>query len=250
MKRYFLVFLITLSAIANINAQSILPAITVKNISGKIIVSWQNEYTVPVATINIQRSYDSLKNYTTIGSVLNPQNKENGYSDANPPYNKMYYRVFIAFEGGSYIISQPVRPVKDAPIPVIVKTADGKDSVVEKVERFPWQMNPLLDSSIQLPPKVVDNKPVITYPSRRVFTSRENSVVLHLVDAATKKYSIKFFDENEQMIFELDKLPEEYLILEKVNFVRSGWYHFELYLNGELLEKNRFFVPKDAKKNN
>jgi hypothetical protein len=227
-------------------AQSILPAITVKNISGKIIVSWRNEYNLPVATITIQRSYDSLKNYSSIGSVLNPQNKENGYADATPPYNKMYYRLFIAFEGGSYIITQPVRPVKEGAAPTVIKTADGRDSIVNTVDRYPWQVNPLLDSTIQIPP--LAGKPAITYPSKRVFTSRDNSIVLHLPDAATKKYSLKFFNENEEMVFELTKLQEEFLILEKVNFVRSGWYHFELYDNGELVEKNKFFVPKDARK--
>jgi hypothetical protein len=248
MKRYLLFCFLVLIAALQSRAQSILPDITVKNVGGKIIVSWRNEYALPVVTLNIQRSYDSLKNYSTIGSVLNPQNKENGYADINPPYNKMYYRVFIAFEGGSYIISRPVRPVKESA--VTIQTASGKDSIITPVERYPWQVNPLLDSSIVLPPTGTPSKPAITYPSRRIFTARDNSVVIHLPDAPVKKYSAKFFDENDRAIFELNKLNEEYLIIEKVNFVRSGWYHFEIYESGELVEKNRFFVPKDARKIN
>ncbi len=229
------------------SSQSILPAITVKNLSGKIIVSWRNEYTLPVANITIQRSYDSLKNYSSIGSVLNPQNKENGYADVTPPYNKMYYRLFIAFEGGAYIITQPSRPVKEMPKTEVIRGADGKDSLVISPNRFPWQLNPLLDSTIQLPPPI-GNKPVIAYPSKKVFTARDASIVLHLPDAANKKYTLKFFNDNEEMIFELTRLQEEFLILEKVNFVHSGWYHFELYDNGVLVEKNKFYVPKDPKK--
>lgn len=250
MMRYFLLLFIFVTAAIQVKAQRLLPDITVKNINGKIVVSWRNEYTLPVSYINIQRSYDSLRNYTTIGSVLNPQNKENGYADAAPPYNKMYYRLFIAFEGGAYIITKPERPVKDVPV-ATVKTADGRDSVIVPVERFPWQVNPLLDSSIQMPPAQNGStpiKPLITYPSRRIFTSRDNSVVIHLPDATTKKYVVKFFDEHEQLIFELNKLNEEYLILEKVNFVRSGWYHFEIYDGNGIVEKNRFFVPKDPRK--
>lgn len=250
MTRYLLLFCLIIAG-AGARAQSILPDITVKNIGGKIIVSWQNEYSLPIATLSIQRSYDSLKNYSTIGTVLTPQNKENGYSDINPPYNKMYYRLFIAFEGGTYILTKPVRPVKDAPATVI-KTADGKDSIIAPVQRFPWQVNPLLDSTVNVPPTNpgIPSKPVITFPSKRIFTARDNSVVIHLPDAAVKKYIVKFFDESDNMIFELTKLQEEYLIIEKVNFVRSGWYHFEIYESGEVLEKNRFFVPKDAKKAN
>jgi hypothetical protein len=212
-------------------SQQILPAISVKNMSGKIIVSWRNEYSVPVSNISIQRSYDSLKNYTTIGSVLNPQNKENGYSDATPPYNKMYYRVFIAFEGGSYIISQPVRPVKEG----------TSDSV--NVVRYPWQVNPLEDSTITVPPVNTE----INYPSKRIYTARDNSIVIYLPDAPLKKYSVKFFDETEKFAFELTKLHEEYLILEKVNFSHSGWYRFEIYDEGKIVEKNKFFVPRDGK---
>lgn len=243
MRKYLLIFIINFTAATTMQAQQILPGITVKNITGKIIVSWKNEYNLPLATISIQRSYDSLKNYSTIGSVLNPQNKENGYADVNPPYNKMYYRLFIAFEGGSYIITKPVRPVKET-----INTS-GNDTT--KVERYPWQVNPLADSNIQSPPiNPGVTKPLITYPSKRIFTARDNSVVIHLPDAAAKKYSIKFFDELENLVFELTKLKEEYLIIEKVNFGHSGWYHFEIYEAGILVEKNKFFVPKDVKTNN
>lgn len=224
-----------LTASTILQAQQILPNITVKNIGGKIIVSWKNDYNLPAATINIQRSYDSLNNYTTIGNVLTPQNKENGYADANPPYNKMYYRLFIAFEGGSYIITKPVKPVKE--------TITGTDST--QIQRYPWQVNLFGDSSIQVPPTAA-----ITYPSKRIFTAKDNAVVIHLPDAAVKKYSIKFFDELENMVFELTRLKDEYLIIEKVNFGHSGWFHFELYESGTLVEKNKLFIPKDGKSSN
>ena len=206
-------------------AQEILPGITVRNLSGKIIVSWRNEYKLPVTTINIQRSYDSLKNYTTIGSVLNPQNKENGYADATPPYNKMYYRVFIAFEGGSYLLTTPARPVKD--------TSGANGATV----RFPWQLDPNEDPKIQHP-----NAPANNFPSKWVFTAKDNNVVVYLPDAGTKKYTAVFFDELENKLFELTNLKDEYLIIEKVNFIRSGWYRFELFESGVLIEKNKFFI--------
>lgn len=242
-KKYILFFIaFTLSAVAK--AQQVLPDITVKNINGKIVVSWQNQYTIPATTINIQRSYDSLRNFSTIGSVLNPENKENGYADENPPYNKMYYRLFISFQGGSYILTKPARPVKES-----------QQSVSDSTSA--QHVNPFEDSSINIPPNPTPNintpvivKPVITYPSRRVYTSKDNGVILHLPDAPLKKYTIKFFDDQDNMIFELTKLKEEFLIIEKVNFGRSGWYHFELYDSGELVEKNKFFVPKDTKSSN
>jgi hypothetical protein len=211
-------------------AQEILPGISVRNNNGKIIVSWKNEYQQNVTTINIQRSYDSLNNYSTIGSVLNPLNKENGYADLTAPYNKMYYRVFIAFEGGSYLLSKPVRPVKD--------TA----SFTQNKVLYPWQVNPGADPSIQVPP--VTNGFIA---SKTVFTARDNNVVIHLADVESKKYTVKFFDELDNLLFELPQVKEDYLIVDKVNFKRSGWFYFEVFENGKSIEKSKFFIAKDGK---
>jgi hypothetical protein len=208
-----------------------LPAITVKNINNKIVVSWVNDYLKPITALNIQRSYDSLKNYSTIGSVLSPQSKENGFADANAPYNKMYYRVFVAFEGGSYIITAPARPIKDV-----------YGSEVLTQDKFPWSTN--RDSGIVYPP----GKPGITYPSTTIFTAKDNNIVIYLPESNVKKYTVKFYDDAEKFLFELTKLKEEYLIIEKVNFVHTGWFRFELYENGIMVENNKFQITKDAKK--
>src|SRR5437773_10503945 len=81
-------------------AQDPLPKISVKSINGKVIVSWLNDFVKPPKIIDIQRSFDSLRNYVTFGSVLNPENRENGYAVAKPLFTNMYYRVFVAFDGG------------------------------------------------------------------------------------------------------------------------------------------------------
>ena len=52
------------------------------------------------------------------------------------------------------------------------------------------------------------------------------------------------------MVYDVLFLLIEYLIIEKVNFIRSGWYRFELYDNGKIVEKNKFFIPKDGKISN
>lgn len=209
-----------------------LPIIAVKNINNKIIVSWVNDYAKPITALNIQRSYDSLKNYSTIGSVLSPQSKENGFADANAPYNKMYYRVFIAFEGGSYTITNAARPVKEI---------YGSEVLIQ--DKFPWNVSNKDSGNVYTP-----GKQEITYPSSTIFTAKDNNVVIYLPESNIKKYTVKFFDETEKFLFELTKLKEEYLIIEKVNFVHTGWFRFELYENGTLIENNKFQIVKDPKK--
>jgi hypothetical protein len=260
MFQYRVIFILLLLAYQLVSkAQETLPNITVVQSGNKVIVSWKNDYPLPVATLNIQRSYDSVKNFTTIGSVLNPQNRENGYADANPPYSNMYYRVFLAFEGGSYVITGSVRPTKDR----LYRSFSTR-------VRYPWQLDPTIEVNnpivpkpepgINLPtipnpnlilptpnPKLPPAKPEITFPSKWIYTAKDNNIILHLPQAAAKKYSVIFYNELDKKVFELNNLKEEYLIIEKVNFVRSGWYRFELFDNGMLVEKNKILVPKDGK---
>ena len=82
-------------------------------------------------------------------------------------------------------------------------------------------------------------------PSIYVFTEKEGNVSISLPDASIKHYSVKFFDEKNNPLFEINKVKESPLILDKVNFLRSGWFRFELYEDGKLKEKNKFFIPKD-----
>jgi hypothetical protein len=71
--------------------------------------------------------------------------------------------------------------------------------------------------------------------------------VLNLPAAASQKYMVKFFDDGEQLLFEITQLREPWLLVDKVNFGHAGWFFFELYENGQLLEKHKFYIPKDGK---
>ncbi len=268
----------------SVSGQKVLPSISVKNLNGKIIVSWLNEYQKPIQNILIQRSYDSLKNYSTIGTVLNPQNAENGYPDNAPPYNKMYYRLAITFEGGTYEIGKPARPVKDMPElesmdirnypkeEVIIKdntslvntetttpkkdTADLKPNKTEIKNKKDQNkvktavITPADSSQIKAvlitPKKIIET----AFPSSRIFTSKQNIVVIHLTDINSKKYSIRFYDEDEKLIFEIKKITEDYLYVEKSNFIHAGWFRFEIYEDGIIFEKNKVLISKDKSKTN
>ena len=91
-------------------AQETLPNITVTQLGKKVLVSWNNPFS-NVVNINVQRSGDSLKNFKTIGSLLNVGPGINGFTDPKEfiPSNQ-YYRLFISFQGGSYIFTHSHRP--------------------------------------------------------------------------------------------------------------------------------------------
>ena len=198
-------------------AQDTLPNVSVTQISNKVLISWTNPFS-SLTTINIQRSYDSLKNFTTIGSVLNVKAKSNGFVDAKEFKPFQYYRVFISFEGGTYLFSKSHRP--------------GLDTLKAIPEI----------SEIQQPSVKTG-----FVPSKMVYTGKDNNVIIALPDAEKKKYSIKFFEEDGSPIFELKKIAESYLTLDKVNFLHSGLFNFEIYLDNVLVEKHKVYIPKDGK---
>lgn len=87
--------------------------------------------------------------------------------------------------------------------------------------------------------------PVVYRPSKFVYTEKDGNVAITLPEAGAKKYSVKFFDEEENALFEIKEVKESSVILDKTNFLRSGWFRFELYEDGKLKEKHKFFIPKD-----
>ena len=215
-------FIFSIAFAGNIFAQDTLPGISVKNRDGKIIISWKNGYGAKINNINIQRSYDSIKRFSTIGSILNPMNKENGFVDSKSPGGRIFYRVFVAFDGGGYLFTRSYRPVMDT---LMEEDVTGLE--------------------INEPVKPVTPNGFVA--SKFVFTGKDNNVIINLPNAASQKFSIKFFDENDNPVFEVHSIKEPYLILEKVNFLHAGWFKYHLYNNEILLEKYKFYIPKDGR---
>lgn len=82
-------------------------------------------------------------------------------------------------------------------------------------------------------------------PSLYVFTAKDGNVTISLPNVAEKKYEVKFFEEDLTPLFELKDVKESPLTIDKTNFVHGGWFRFELYENGQLKEKHKFYIPKE-----
>jgi hypothetical protein len=184
--------------------------------------------------------------------VLNPQNTENGFVDEKPPYNKMYYRVFISFDAGAYVFGESERPVKETthPLPIVnldeLKVIPPPEKTVSRPGTYTDRNRPPVAKDPVRPGTEIKTE-VITYPSRRIYTAREGNIQLNLANAEAKKYSVRFFDEADKPLFELNKIKDDLLIIEKVNFLHAGWFYFEVYESGKLIERNKFYIPKDGK---
>lgn len=101
-------------------AQSTLPKVSVRDINGNNIISW-NIPERPVATINIQRSTDSAKNFVTIGSISPVKESDTVFTDNKPLKAKVFYRLFISFLGGAYLFTPSYSSHKNSVKQVVIK---------------------------------------------------------------------------------------------------------------------------------
>ncbi|MBC7902991.1 MAG: hypothetical protein H7Y27_06195 [Gemmatimonadaceae bacterium] len=95
-------------------AQDTLPKFTVvTRTADKVIISWSNPYGSSIKQLSIQRSFDSLRNFSTILTLPDPAVPQNGYVDSKFTNNHMFYRLYIQLDSGKYLFSKSKRPVPD-----------------------------------------------------------------------------------------------------------------------------------------
>src|SRR5450432_4736769 len=113
MRLFFTVFLISIFNLPYAKAQDILPGFTASlKSNGKILISWRNAYPA-INQISIQRSSDSLRNFTTLITVPDPRIPENGFVDGKAQGSKMFYRIFILFPNSKYMFTKSRRAVSE-----------------------------------------------------------------------------------------------------------------------------------------
>lgn len=237
MNKQILLFLLVLAVAGkSLSAQDTLPKFSVKNIgNNRIVIGWVNKFE-NIKQISIQRSFDSLKNYKTILSVADPSTPENGYVDTKANNDRMFYRLYILLDKGVFLFSDPRRPVLD--------TLVRKDKPT-KMQNGNFTI-PVIDSANGRP--VISNngpRAEIWVPSKHVYTYKDGYIRISLPEDESKKYNIKFFTADNEFLFELKDIKEKTFKIDKANFYKSGWFRFEMYENGELKEKNKFYLPKE-----
>ncbi len=213
-------------------SQDTLPRFRVNNLgadtegNARIVIGWVNPYD-SLKQISIQTSHDSLKNYRTLINIADPNARLNGFVDNKALNDHMFYRLFIVRKDGSYFFTVPRRPVIDTTrtAPVVVNNRPAPE--------------------VKKPPEnVVIKKPEFV-PSFYVYTNKDGYVFINLPDADKQRYRIKFYEEDQSLLFELKTIKHTSLTLDKANFMHAGWFHFELYNDEKLVEKSKFYLAKE-----
>lgn len=294
--------MLLLSVSSSSVAQDTLPGFTATTRgNNRVLISWTNKYPV-VTQINIQRSYDSTRNFQTILAVPDPRIPQNGFVDSKAPTPFMFYRLFIVLDSGKYLFSKSKRAFWDTakvvrqstqnnrrvivsdnvsekeaekirdkisngktddlkpptePVPEKIFTIVRRDSVLMQFPESNFRhfrdsiVNSTRDTLVFRSADTIMVKPfipkVVYKPSQYVFTEKEGNVMIALPEALQKRYSIKFYEDDNTELFEITQVKEPVLTLDKANFLHAGWFRFELFEDGKLKERHRFYIPKDFK---
>ena len=162
-----------------VRGQDTLPKFSaVLKANGKVIISWHNNFRV-VNQISIQRSRDSLKNFTTILTVPDPTIPENGFVDSKTTGADMYYRLFILLDNSKYTFTKPRKALPEAVVPVSRNERAEEESNLQRVANY--RIFDLQDNSNKQKPNIVlpnkINEPPPVEIEKNIFVKMKDSVI-------------------------------------------------------------------------
>lgn len=227
---YFLFLPLLLAFSIFSTAQTALPDLQATSQKGINVLSWLCQYE-GIKSIAVQRSHDSIYNYTTIGYVKDTKKGVQGYVDGHPLPGNNFYRLYIAFNSDLTWYSNRIKIYIDSSQLMQKAVLPPNDSLQK-----------MLNTSLTDGENSINTSAITSYTytrSQYIFTNPfTGHINIELPDDMNPKdvYSIKFFNQENVQIFEVPKVSEQSVILDKRNFQRKGLYKFELLKNAKLLE--------------
>lgn len=221
------IFFLLLNLTYTTYAQPELPEIGVGTQGGINIVSWKNPYKGGLKSIAVERSADSVFNFTTIGYVKNLNDVVQNFADGHPLVGKNWYRLQIVFTSdmdwksnvksinvdSAAIANQKQLPPSDS-LQKIVNAAGGNVSIANELK------------AVEMP----KSQYVFTNP----FTGNIN---IEIQDAIQENYQLIFYDQSDKEVLKIPRINDKIVILDKRNFQNTGIFKFKLFKNKTEFDK-------------
>jgi hypothetical protein len=164
MRSILVLFLLTGSFVLNLNGQDTLPGFSaISKSNGKVLISWRNNYPI-VTQISVQRSSDSLKNFTTLLTLPDPTIPENGFVDSKSPGPHMYYRLFILLEHSKYLFTRSKRAIAESVAEAELKPTPDEEINLAKIDNqriYFSQDNVNKDKAVISAPSRISDRPKV-----------------------------------------------------------------------------------------
>lgn len=91
---------------------------------------------------------------------------------------------------------------------------------------------------------LVINKQELNYPHIYTFINPQGQLEIVQPFIKDKLLNFVFYKDDGNKIFVLINVKENQFVLDKTNFLQSGWFYFELYEKDKLITKQKFYLPK------
>lgn len=211
-------------------AQPALPDVMATTQTGVNVLSWTNQYD-GLKSIAVQRSSDSVYNFSTIGYVKNLKKGQQAFIDGHPNPGTNWYRLYIVFSSDLTWFSNRTKLFVDSAQLMKQAVLPPNDSLQKMVST--------LTLSSGTVPDVTEINAYTYIRSQYVFTNPfTGHVNVELPDSTDKKsvFSLVFFDSKNRQVLEVPKVSERNVIIDKRNFQRKGIYKFEMRRNKDVLE--------------
>lgn len=238
----FLLFFLSFSVASQ--AQPQLPDMVSVTQKGLVALGWTAQFD-GIKSIAVQRSADSVYNFTTIGFVKNTKKGPQGFIDGHPMPGKNYYRLYIAFSSDLTWISNRILVTVDSAQILAAGVVPTNDSLQRLVSGIlPALATVRVDSSTGKPigstnilPKIGTTAPAIP-PSPYVFTNPfTGHINIELPNVYDHQYSIRFYDGTDRLVLDLNRIPESPIVLDKRNFQKKGIFRFDILRDRKAWEK-------------
>jgi hypothetical protein len=108
-----------------------------------------------------------------------------------------------------------------------------------RISKF-TQLNKILSPTKLL----IFNKQELNYPHIYTFINPQGQLEIVQPLIKDKLLNFVFYKDDGNKIFVLINVKENQFVLDKTNFLQSGWFYFELYEKDKLITKQKFYLPK------
>jgi len=253
---------------AQTKAQDTLPNFSVLFVNNKIIVRWINN-NIKINQVNIQRSSDVSTGFKTIAAIEQPSMNLFEFIDTKAINEFQSYRLYITEEGGNYQFTKSQKPelveynvkttfpksntiLENKKIDsLIVKKSDEGTLNNVKVEsnriyfisNNPTRYAKIAENISQIKLKL-SNKADSSYPHVYSFVNQQGQFEIAQAFVKTKHVNFVFYKDDGTKLFVLNNVKENQFVLDKTNFLVSGWFYFEMFENDKLITKQKFYLPK------
>lgn len=252
-----LLLLLSLAAVSS-KAQPLLPDIVCGTENGVNILSWTSQFD-GLKSIAVQRSADSMYNFSTVGYVKNLKKGPQGFIDGHPTAGSNWYKLYIVFNSdlvwysnackvmvdSAALLNKAVLPPNDSLQKLTSKiqvhidtTIEAKKVRVGGTNVFKDTFVQTVNASIKLGVPEPEASDAYSYiKSRYVFTNPfTGHINIEIPDFAKHKYQLIFYNQQNRKIFDIARITENVLIVDKRNFQKKGIFIFELLRDGERYE--------------